>query len=83
MNKEKVGYVPIIYFSDGESITEGFYETYEEAEQNSDIDDINNNIATGAEVLHLNDPLEYPDEEYIRADYVNIEEMTYAEYLMR
>ena len=83
MDNEKVGFVPIIHLSDGDSFTEGFYETYEEAELNSDIMDIENAMATGAETLHLNNPLEYPDEDYTSVDYVEIEEMTYDEYLMR
>ncbi|HHF7037724.1 hypothetical protein [Streptococcus anginosus] len=83
MDNERVGFVPIIHLSDGDSFIEGFYETYEEAELNSDAREIENNMATGAEILHLKNPLEYPDEDYISVDYVEIEEMTYGEYLMK
>lgn len=83
MDNEKVGFVPIIHLSDGDSFTGSFYETYEEAELNSDIMDIENDMATGAEILHLKNPLEYPDEDYTSVDYVEIEEMTYGEYLMK
>lgn len=83
MDNEKVGFVPIVYLSDGDSFADGFYETYEEAELNSDASEIENAMATGAEVLHLSDPLEYPDEEYASVDYIEIEEMTYDEYLMK
>lgn len=83
MDNEKVGFVPIIHLSDGNSFTGSFYETYEEAELNSDIMDIENDMATGAEILHLKNPLEYPDEDYTSVDYVEIEEMTYGEYLMK
>jgi hypothetical protein len=83
MDKEKVGYVPIVYLNDGDSFADGFYDTYEEAEENSNISEIENAMAIGAEELHLNNPLEYPDEEYTSVDYVEIEEMTYDEYIMR
>lgn len=81
MDRNKKGFVPVVYFRDGDSMTLDFYDTYAEAEEVSDVSEFNNNLAIGVEIMHLNDPLEYPDEDYVPASYIDIEEMTYEEYL--
>ncbi len=60
-------YRAILIYPDGyeeESMSD--YDTYAEAESEGErmVDDYYSSIAVGAEVLHLSDPDEYPDEEY-------------------
>ena len=58
-------YKLLAYFDDGEIVEEDNFGNYFDTEEDARdaISGFENNMSVGAEVLHLSDPFEYPDEE--------------------
>ncbi|WP_297665343.1 hypothetical protein [uncultured Streptococcus sp.] len=58
-------YKLLAYFEDGEIVEEDNFGNYFDTEDDARyaISEFENNMSVGAEVLHLSDPFEYPDEE--------------------